>query len=150
MIVASVADPRQHRRGQLGIAWKVANWQCAPQQISFAVLSTGGSSWAIAVTYEDPSGVFPSPNGSTPTSFTLLAGSSNQFVTVGASMLPATSSTSMFLPALAQKRRLSRCRLGSDDDRTGDRHRCRPRCVGAAEPLPNSRLQRAVPMSALP
>jgi hypothetical protein len=52
------------------------------------VLSTGGSSWAIAVTYEDPSGVFPSPRSSTPTGFTLLAGSSNQFVTVGTSMLP--------------------------------------------------------------
>jgi hypothetical protein len=44
------------------------------------VISTGGSSWAIAVMFEDPSGVFPSPNSST--------GSSNQFVTVGASMLP--------------------------------------------------------------
>lgn len=68
--------------------WKQANWQATPQQISFAVLSTGGSSWAIAVTFEDPTGVFPSPNSSAPTGFTLLAGSSNQFVTVGASMLP--------------------------------------------------------------
>jgi hypothetical protein len=52
------------------------------------VLSTGGSSWAISVTYEDPSGVFPSPRSSTPTGFTLLTGSSNQFVSVGSSMLP--------------------------------------------------------------
>ena len=52
------------------------------------MLSTGGSSWAISVTYEDPSGVFPSPRSSTPTGFTLLAGSSNQFVSVGSSMLP--------------------------------------------------------------
>jgi hypothetical protein len=68
--------------------WKQANWHVTPQQISFAVLSTGGSSWAIAVTFEDSSGVFPSPNSSTPSGFTLLARSSNQFVTVGASMLP--------------------------------------------------------------
>lgn len=68
--------------------WKVANWHATPQQIAFAVLSTGGSSWAIAVTYEDPSGVYPSPSSSTPTGFILLAGSSNQFVTIGASMLP--------------------------------------------------------------
>ena len=32
--------------------------------------------------------VYPSPRSSTPTGFTLLAGSSNQFVTVGTSMLP--------------------------------------------------------------
>ena len=59
-----------------------------PQQIAFAVLSTGGSSWAINVTYDDPSGTYPSPVSSAPTAFTLLAGSSNQFVTVGTSMLP--------------------------------------------------------------
>ena len=52
------------------------------------MLSTGGSSWAINVTYEDPTGVYPSPRSSSPTGFTLLAGSSNQFVTVGTSMLP--------------------------------------------------------------
>jgi hypothetical protein len=54
----------------------MASWQTTPQGIAFALLSTGGSSWAINVTYEDPTG------------FTLLAGSSNQFVTVGTSMLP--------------------------------------------------------------
>jgi hypothetical protein len=68
----------------------MANWHATPQQIAFAVLSTGRSSWAIAVTYEDPSGVYPSPISSAPTGFTILAGSSNQFVTVGASMLPIT------------------------------------------------------------
>ena len=45
-------------------------------------------SWAIEVTYEDPTGVFPAPRSSTPTGFTLLAGSSNQFVTVGTSKMP--------------------------------------------------------------
>jgi hypothetical protein len=68
--------------------WKMANWNCTPQQISFAVLSTGGSSWAIAVTFEDPSVVFPSPNSSTPTGFTVLTGSSNQFITLGTSSVP--------------------------------------------------------------
>ena len=53
-----------------------------------AYAPNGGSSWAINVTYEDPSGVFPSPRSPTPTGFTLLAGSSNQFVSVGSSMLP--------------------------------------------------------------
>lgn len=52
------------------------------------MLSTGGSSWAIAVTFEDPTGVYPSPNSSTPTGFMLLTGSSNQFITPGASVLP--------------------------------------------------------------
>jgi hypothetical protein len=28
--------------------WKVENWQTTPQQIAFAVISTGGSSWLIA------------------------------------------------------------------------------------------------------
>jgi hypothetical protein len=41
-----------------------------------------------SVCYEDPSGTFPSPNSSAPTGFTLLAGSSNQFVAVPSSMLP--------------------------------------------------------------
>jgi hypothetical protein len=69
--------------------WKTTNWHCTgPQQISFAVLSTGGSSWVISFAYEDPQAVYPSPNSSAPTGFTLLAGSSNQFVTVGASILP--------------------------------------------------------------
>jgi hypothetical protein len=74
--------------------WKLANREITPQQVSFAVLSTGGSSWAISVCYEDPSGTFQSPNyassaGSTAvTAFTLLAGSSNQVVTIGASLAP--------------------------------------------------------------
>ena len=57
---------------------KIANWSITPQQIAFAVISTGGSSWSIAVTFEDPSGVYPSPISSAPTGFTILAGSSNQ------------------------------------------------------------------------
>jgi hypothetical protein len=47
-----------------------------PDRAQGSVLSTGGSSWAIAVTYEDRTGRYPSPVSSTPTAFTLLAGSS--------------------------------------------------------------------------
>jgi hypothetical protein len=68
--------------------WRPTNVQAAPQQIAFAVISSGGSSWSIAVCFEDPSGVYPSPNSSAPTGFTLLAGSSNQFISVGASIAP--------------------------------------------------------------
>jgi hypothetical protein len=70
------------------VAGKTTNWHCTPKQISFAVQSTGGSSWAIAVTYEDPTGLYPSPNSLALKGFTLLAGSSNQFITVGSSMIP--------------------------------------------------------------
>jgi hypothetical protein len=41
----------------------------------------------MSACYEDPSGTFPSPNSSAPTGFTLLAGSSNQFVAVPSSVL---------------------------------------------------------------
>jgi hypothetical protein len=70
------------------VAWKTTNWDCAPQQISFAVLSTGGSSWTIDVCYEDPSGTYPSPVSSAPTAFTILTGSSNQFINLGSSIGP--------------------------------------------------------------
>jgi hypothetical protein len=41
---------------------------------------------AIAVTYEDPTGSYPSPVSSSPTAFRLLAGSSNQVATIGSSL----------------------------------------------------------------
>jgi hypothetical protein len=48
------------------------------------------SSWVTSPRgqFEDPTNVYPSPISSAPTAFTLLTGSSNQFVSVGASMLP--------------------------------------------------------------
>jgi hypothetical protein len=71
------------------LTWYVPNWHSVPQQISFAAISTGGSSWNINVCFEDPTGVYPSPNSSAPTAFALVTGgSSNQFATVGASMAP--------------------------------------------------------------
>jgi hypothetical protein len=68
--------------------WQITNWHSTPQEISFAVLSTGGSSWAISVTYEDPTRVFPNPNSTSPTAFTVLAGSSNQVINLPSSMKP--------------------------------------------------------------
>jgi hypothetical protein len=73
------------------LTWSPVNWQAAPQQVSFAVISTGGSSWNINVTYEDPSGVYPSPNSSSPTAFALVTGgSANAVVAVPSSMTPIT------------------------------------------------------------
>jgi hypothetical protein len=71
--------------------WRIPNWDATPQQISFAVLSTGGSSWSVDVTFEDPSGTYPSPRSSAPTAFTILTGSSNQFISLapGSSLYPA-------------------------------------------------------------
>lgn len=68
--------------------WENAEWHISPQLISFAVISTGGSSWTISICYEDPTWTYPSPNSSAPTGFTLLAGSSNQIVTIGSSLAP--------------------------------------------------------------
>ena len=69
--------------------WQLVNWHTTPQQVSIAVITASGSSFAISVTYEDPTGVYPSPNSSSPTAFTLLsAGSSSQFVVVPSSMTP--------------------------------------------------------------
>jgi hypothetical protein len=68
--------------------WKLANTATTPQQVAFAMLSTGGSSWFIEVTFEDPTRVYPSPNSSTVTGFTILTGSSNQFATLGSSSVP--------------------------------------------------------------
>jgi hypothetical protein len=71
--------------------WSIINWHSVPQEVSFAAISTGGSSWNINLCYEDPTGVFPSPNSSAPTAFALVTGgSSNQVATVGTSLKPFT------------------------------------------------------------
>jgi hypothetical protein len=69
--------------------WKLANWNATPQEISFAVISTGGSSYFISATLEDPSGTYPSPNSSAPTGFTIFSGSSNALFSLGSSATPA-------------------------------------------------------------
>lgn len=68
---------------------KLTNWQCTPQEISFAVISTGGSSYFISATLEDPSGTYPSPISSAPTGFTIFTGSSNALFSLGSSATPA-------------------------------------------------------------
>lgn len=68
--------------------WKLTNWQTTPQQIAFQVISTGGSSWSISGTLEDPTGVYPNPYSSAPTAFTIFTGSSNIFVGLGTSGVP--------------------------------------------------------------
>jgi hypothetical protein len=68
------------------------NWHAQPQQqIGFQVISTGGSSWFISGTLEDPTGVYPNPNSSTPTAFTIATGSSNTYVTLGTSATPISA-----------------------------------------------------------
>jgi hypothetical protein len=83
----SVADAEALVPAAISGDWIDTPVTCHPTAPS-SVLSTDGSSWAMAMTYEDPTGSYPSPVSSTPTAFTLLAGLSNQFVTVGTSMLP--------------------------------------------------------------
>ena len=36
------------------LTWYLPNWHATPQQISFASISTGGSSWNINLAYERP------------------------------------------------------------------------------------------------
>ena len=39
-------------------------------------------------TLEDPTGVYPNPNSSAPTAFTIFTGSSNIFISLGSSSVP--------------------------------------------------------------
>jgi hypothetical protein len=66
----------------------LTNRNATPQEISFAVISTGGSSYFISATLEDPSGTYPSPVSSAPTPFTIFAGSSNALFSTGSSVTP--------------------------------------------------------------
>ena len=71
--------------------WYLVNWHCSPQQISFATISTGGSSFNINVCVEDPTGTYPSPSSSSPTAFPVLTGgSANAITSVPSSMTPIT------------------------------------------------------------
>jgi hypothetical protein len=56
--------------------WKLANWHSTPQMFGFQANSTGGSNFQIDATLEDPTGVYPNPNSSAPTTFTLVTASS--------------------------------------------------------------------------
>jgi len=78
--------------------WKVVNWQCTPQEISFAVISSGGSSYFIDVTLEDPTNTYPSPISSLPTPFTIFTGSSNALFSMG-----STTTTPLIGPIAAYR-----------------------------------------------
>lgn len=56
--------------------------------MAFQVISSGGSSWFISGTLEDPTGVYPNPNSSAPTPFTIATGSSNIYISLGSTATP--------------------------------------------------------------
>lgn len=66
--------------------WQVVNWHTTPQDMSFAVISSGGSSYSIDACLEDPSGTYPSPVSSAPTAFTIFTGSSNAMFRLGSTV----------------------------------------------------------------
>lgn len=88
--------------------WKLANWQISPQQFGFAVTSTGGSSWIIEATLEDPTGVYPNPNLTTPfssqvTVYPILTGSTNQLIGMPSSLnIPAITAYRFTLNTISQ------------------------------------------------
>jgi hypothetical protein len=64
-------------------AWHLTNWQCTPFNAMFSVIANSTSTFNIDVTYEDPTGVYPNPNSSSPTAFSVISsGSSSQVATV--------------------------------------------------------------------
>jgi hypothetical protein len=73
-------------------SWRLTNWQATPFQASFAVIANSSSSFNIDATFEDPTGVYPNPNSSSPTAFSLISsGSTSQFISLspGSSLYPA-------------------------------------------------------------
>src|SRR6266404_1071947 len=67
LLRCSVAAPSSLAAHDRGPVADVTSWQSTPQQIAFAVISTGGSSWTVDVAFEDPQNVYPSSNSSLPT-----------------------------------------------------------------------------------
>jgi hypothetical protein len=52
--------------------WKLTNWAANPFNMSFAIISSGGSSGTIDATLEDPTRQYPNLASTTPTVFTVL------------------------------------------------------------------------------
>jgi hypothetical protein len=69
-------------------SWKLANWQATPFNATFAVIANSTSSFNIDLTYEDPTGVYPNPNSSSPTAFSLISSGSSSQVVVPSSFMP--------------------------------------------------------------
>lgn len=71
--------------------WKTTNWNTTPFQASFAVIANSTSTFNIDATFEDVTAVYPNPNSSAPTAFSLISsGSSSQFISLapGSSLYP--------------------------------------------------------------
>jgi hypothetical protein len=70
----------------LPTAWQVPDWHITPQELSFQVIANSSSTYSISATLEDPTGVYPNPNSSSPTAFTIFTGSSNAIFSMGSSV----------------------------------------------------------------
>lgn len=68
--------------------WKIANWQATPFNATFAVIANSSSTFNIDLTYEDPTGVYPNPNSSSPTAFSLISSGSTSQVVSASSLGP--------------------------------------------------------------
>jgi hypothetical protein len=68
--------------------WKLTNWQATPFDAAFAIIANSSSSFNIDLTYEDPTGVYPNPNSSSPTAFSLISSGSSSQVIVPSSFKP--------------------------------------------------------------
>jgi hypothetical protein len=54
----------------------------------FAALGGGSTSFNIDITFEDPTGVYPNPNSSSPTAFSLLSSGSSAQMVSASSLAP--------------------------------------------------------------
>jgi len=68
--------------------WQETNWQISPFEASFAVIANSTSTFNIDLAFEDPTGVFPNPNSSSPTAFSLISSGSSSQVVVPSSLSP--------------------------------------------------------------
>lgn len=69
-------------------SWQETNWHSVPFQASFAVIANSTSTYNIDLAYEDPTGVYPNPNSSSPTAFSLISSGSSSQVVAPSTMSP--------------------------------------------------------------
>lgn len=72
----------------LPTTWRLTNWQATPFDAAFAIIANSSSTYNIDLCYEDPTGVYPSPNSSAPTAFNLVSSGSASQVIVPSSFKP--------------------------------------------------------------
>jgi hypothetical protein len=68
--------------------WHLTNWQATPFDAAFAVIANSSTTYNIDLCYEDPTGVYPSPNSSAPTAFNLVSSGATSQVVVPSSFKP--------------------------------------------------------------